>query len=233
MKVIGFKAKKANLSVDYSRSVTKVDDGFLFETFKTVNEREYKVDEITITNTEVVALVSDQSETAYTLWACWRKQYEENSWINIYQRTFATKISRSEFVKENLAQPFAFVIVPPKGGEPVLVLELFEYGAFPEGCVETEFAQSDFSNIINSFMPAITLSQSEQADGYVKITATSSYAIDGAELRWETTAGSLDAERTKFVGNTTFTLVKLPISNVPFKVKCGFKYYSGVAEIAL
>lgn len=219
-------------------SVTKwqaAPDGFLMsdETWKYGENQDLGIKTSKVVQSDIDAICAN-SDNAYTVWAAFRTNDSGISqWENVYAQTLIEKISSREFFQRRGVRPYATLVVNANGGEHVLILHT-EKAEYLQGAMATDsIAQENLAAYIGSQFPTITLSKSEPVDGYVKVTAISSFPINGAELRWDATAGVLDASRTPFIGNETSVLLKLPVASAPVKVKCGFKYYTGIADISL
>ena len=178
--------------------------------------------------------ISSAKSNSYTLWAAVKNAGNTGvSWENLYARTEADRVGPSVLFRRRGERALALLLVPPTGIEPSLIFEAEKEEYFAGIDVTASYAQEDdaIGKYIASQQPTFTLAATEQADGLILITATASTDITGAELWWDITAGQIDRWRSVFTGTTASTLFKKPINAEPCKVKCGFKFYSGLAEI--
>lgn len=98
-----------------------------------------------------------------------------------------------------------------------------------------DLSPAQWRDLVVTFLPKITLAVDIQ-DGVTRITASATQAgapvdLTGVDLYWECTGGALRATRSTFTSASCET----EISNTRpgDRVKAGFRYFSGAAEVTL
>lgn len=216
----------------------KVPDGFVIKHTDYDDEVEgyLPTSNVKILKSDIDEILANPNN-AYTLWAACkvRNGTDVLMFENVYAQTVAEKITPPILFQRRQERAYAILLVPPSGMQPSLIAQV-EKPEYIAGLGEIKTytqANNEISKYIESQLPKITLVSEDHSDTVVKITATASENIDGSTLYWESTGGVLNRSRSTFNGTKAITYITKPFDSDPYRVKCGFKYYQGLAEISL
>lgn len=208
---------------------TKQDYGYLL-TDTTWGKKELK-----LLQSDIDAIIGDKGN-GYTTWAATGENYQgELTWENMTAQTANEKIGVTTEFNRRGTRAKAILLVPPKPMVPALMFMAEKQEYFDDLHLSDVFHQTtDTFNVFrDDLFPTVKLTKTEQSDSTLLITATASVNLTGSELYWETTAGTLDRARSVFNGKVATVLLEKPKSQETYKVKCGFKYFSGISQIEL
>jgi hypothetical protein len=147
--------------------------------------------------------------------------------VNVFKHTVSSKSSIGHLRKVNKLNPLMYIAIPFASSSMSDWTIIAEAEKFTVNDVEiTETYDLDANPTVNDVFPSISLTKNAN-----EITAELNVAKAGVEIYFETTAGSLSNYRslTNAQGIATTEL----IGAADGKVKAGFKYFSGKAEITI
>lgn len=188
---------------------------------------------ILFTDLEAMAASPDNAHTVW-LYACLNGS-KDPQWINKFKDTLQTKEGFRKYWDGQPMLVLAQYFIPPFGLEPSLVLtgpqeqELITIsGDTFDGVWETN------SVAMAEAFPLIDLKQLSATEIQVSVKDGNGVTIPcSGEMRLETTAGALSNLRPVVQDGTAVVVLSGVTTGTAFKIKAGFKYYTGVEELAL
>lgn len=181
--------------------------------------------------TDLTALCQP-AKNAHTLWALAELGDRPVEFLNVYAETFLQKTPTAQFLSTRLWSAICAVSRP---GEMIVGITTAEEDDISGLGLDGDLSAAQWRDLVVTFLPKITLSVDIQ-DGVTHITALATQSgspvdLTGVDLYWECTGGILRASRSTFVGADAHT----EISNTRpgDRVKAGFRYFSGAAEVTL
>lgn len=178
------------------------------------------------------ALVDNNQSSGYVVYYAKREPSGNTHWVNIFADTYLARTPLQDYFTENSIMAPAVLVVAPAGANSLLGINVAQtYDGPTIGADKINLAT--WQQNVNAVIPAINVAAQDTGDGQMLITATASRDLTGQEVYWENTAGVLDRARSVFDGTTVSVRLTKPISTDAYKVKIGYKYYKGVAEVII
>lgn len=181
--------------------------------------------------TDLTALCQP-AKNAHTLWALAELGDRPVEFLNVYAETFLQKTPTAQFLSTRLWGAICAVSRP---GEMIVGITTAEDDDITGLGFDGDLSAEQWRDLVITFLPKVALSVDIQ-DGFTRISALATQSgspvdLTGVDLYWECTGGVLRASRSTFVGADAHT----EISNTRpgDRVKAGFRYFSGAAEVTL
>jgi hypothetical protein len=179
-----------------------------------------------------IAQLAAPPKNARTQWSARLANDKKLAYLNIFAETYISKTPTKQFLSFYLSYA---VLVVPTAVDAVLGISVSEDDDVSMLGLDGVLTAEEWSALVATAYPDVTLQGTETADG-LALTATitkggAPYSMPGVDLYWEATAGVLSRTRTLVEGNTATNILKdgLPDS----KVKVGFRFFTGAAELVI